>query len=42
VDPAQAEVSARELAKLPGEVVCFGHGEPILEQAGERLREALG
>jgi glyoxylase-like metal-dependent hydrolase (beta-lactamase superfamily II) len=41
VDPAQAEVSTRELAKLPAEVVCFGHGEPILERAGERLREAV-
>jgi glyoxylase-like metal-dependent hydrolase (beta-lactamase superfamily II) len=42
LDPAQAEASARELAKLPAEVACFGHGEPILEWAGERLREALG
>jgi hypothetical protein len=30
------------LAKLPAEVVCFGHSEPILERAGERLREAVG
>jgi glyoxylase-like metal-dependent hydrolase (beta-lactamase superfamily II) len=42
LDPAQAEASAWELAKLPAEVVCFGHGEPILERAGERLREAVG
>ena len=42
VDPEQAEASARKLAALPAEVACFGHGEPILEGAGERLREALG
>jgi glyoxylase-like metal-dependent hydrolase (beta-lactamase superfamily II) len=42
VDPDQAEASTRKLAALPVEVACFGHGEPILEGAGERLREALG
>ena len=42
VAPDQAEASARKLAALPVEVACFGHGEPILEGAGERLREALG
>ena len=42
LDAAQAEASARELANLPAEMVCFGHGEPILERAGERLREAVG
>ena len=42
MDTAQAEASARELVKLPAEVVCFGHGEPILERAGERLSEAVG
>jgi glyoxylase-like metal-dependent hydrolase (beta-lactamase superfamily II) len=42
LDAARAEASARELANLPAEVVCFGHGEPILERAGERLREAVG
>jgi glyoxylase-like metal-dependent hydrolase (beta-lactamase superfamily II) len=42
VDTARAEASARMLAKLPAEVICFGHGEPILERAGERLREAVG
>jgi glyoxylase-like metal-dependent hydrolase (beta-lactamase superfamily II) len=42
VDTARAEASAWELAKLPAEVICFGHGEPILERAGERLREAIG
>jgi glyoxylase-like metal-dependent hydrolase (beta-lactamase superfamily II) len=42
LDTAQAETSAREVAQLPVEVVCFGHGEPILVRAGERLREAMG
>jgi len=42
VDPDQAEASARELAALPAEVACFGHGAPILEGASQRLREALG
>jgi glyoxylase-like metal-dependent hydrolase (beta-lactamase superfamily II) len=42
VDPDGAEASARKLASLPVEIACFGHGEPILEGAGQRLREALG
>ena len=42
VDSPQAQASARELAALPAEVVCFGHGEPILEGAGEKMRAALG
>jgi glyoxylase-like metal-dependent hydrolase (beta-lactamase superfamily II) len=42
VDLSQARVSTRKLAALPTEVVCFGHGEPILERAGERMRAALG
>jgi glyoxylase-like metal-dependent hydrolase (beta-lactamase superfamily II) len=41
LDTVQAEASARKVAELPVEVVCFGHGEPILEQAGERLRQAV-
>ena len=42
VDPDQAEASARKLAGLPVEVACFGHGAPILEGAGQQLRQALG
>jgi len=42
LDATRAEASARMLAQLPAEVACFGHGEPILERAGERLREAVG
>jgi glyoxylase-like metal-dependent hydrolase (beta-lactamase superfamily II) len=42
LDPAQAQESARKLAQLPVEVLCFGHGEPILKGAGEKIREAVG
>jgi len=42
VDAKQAESSAKALAELPVEVVCFGHGDPILEGAQEKIREALG
>jgi glyoxylase-like metal-dependent hydrolase (beta-lactamase superfamily II) len=42
VDLSQARASTRKLAALPTEVVCFGHGEPILERAGARMRAALG
>lgn len=42
MDMAQATASARKLAALPLESVCFGHGAPILTGAGERLRAALG
>lgn len=42
VDTAQAEASARKVAGLPVETACFGHGEPILANAGEILRAALG
>jgi len=38
---AQVRESARRLAALPLEVVCFGHGEPILEEAEERLEALL-
>lgn len=42
VDTAQAATSARKVAGLPVETACFGHGEPILENAGEILRAAIG
>jgi glyoxylase-like metal-dependent hydrolase (beta-lactamase superfamily II) len=41
LDQEQAEASARELAGLELELICFGHGEPILEGAQEKLRAAL-
>jgi glyoxylase-like metal-dependent hydrolase (beta-lactamase superfamily II) len=41
LDIAQMRESARKLAALPVEVLCFGHGEPILAGAGERMREMV-
>jgi glyoxylase-like metal-dependent hydrolase (beta-lactamase superfamily II) len=41
LDVAQMRESARRLAALPVEVLCFGHGEPILRGAGDRLRVLL-
>ena len=38
----QARESAQKLASLPVEMLCLGHGEPILENAGERIRLAVG
>jgi glyoxylase-like metal-dependent hydrolase (beta-lactamase superfamily II) len=42
VDSPRAQASARKLTALPAEVVCFGHGEPILQGAGEKMRAVLG
>ena len=42
VDAAQARESVRRLLEMPIEVLCLGHGEPILEGAGRRIRELLG
>jgi glyoxylase-like metal-dependent hydrolase (beta-lactamase superfamily II) len=41
LDVAQMRESARKLAPLPVEVLCCGHGEPIVEGAGDRLRVLL-
>jgi len=41
VDVDLAAASARKVAALPAEVACFGHGEPILEGASERLGHAV-
>lgn len=41
VDMELAAASAQKVAALPAEVACFGHGEPILAGAGERLRDAV-
>ena len=38
---AQAQESARKLADLPVDVLCLGHGDPILEKVGERIRGAV-
>jgi glyoxylase-like metal-dependent hydrolase (beta-lactamase superfamily II) len=39
-DPAQAADSFRQLAKLEPEMVCFGHGEPLINDAAAKLRAA--
>jgi hypothetical protein len=35
IDPARNRATARRLAALRPEVVCFGHGEPLRD--GERF-----
>jgi glyoxylase-like metal-dependent hydrolase (beta-lactamase superfamily II) len=46
VDRTRAEVSARRLARFATdngvEIACFGHGEPVVGGAGERLRQLHG
>ena len=42
LDVPLARESARKLADLSVEVLCLGHGEPILENAQERIRVAVG
>lgn len=39
-DPSQAAASFRRLAELEPRLVCFGHGEPLTEDAAAGLREA--
>jgi glyoxylase-like metal-dependent hydrolase (beta-lactamase superfamily II) len=39
-DPGQAAASYRRLAALDCEIACFGHGEPITQDAAARLRAA--
>jgi glyoxylase-like metal-dependent hydrolase (beta-lactamase superfamily II) len=38
-DRARTVASFRRLATLDVETACFGHGEPIVSQAGDRMRE---
>lgn len=38
LDRARAAAAFRRLAALDSDVACFGHGEPVLSGAGERLR----
>jgi glyoxylase-like metal-dependent hydrolase (beta-lactamase superfamily II) len=42
VDREQARRSVRRLAGLEIEVLCTGHGAPILEDADERIAELIG
>jgi len=41
VDNAQARASVERLAELPIDVLCCGHGEPILEGANEKIEALL-
>jgi glyoxylase-like metal-dependent hydrolase (beta-lactamase superfamily II) len=41
VDDAQARASARRLAALDVEVLCCGHGEPVVGGAAGRIRALL-
>lgn len=41
-DKKQAKKSAHKLVMRPVKMAFFGHGEPILEQAGEKIKAALG
>jgi glyoxylase-like metal-dependent hydrolase (beta-lactamase superfamily II) len=40
VDPVQAVTSCKRQAHLDAEIACFGHGEPLTENAGAALRLA--
>lgn len=42
VDNGQARESVRKLSELPIDVLCCGHGEPILSEADEKMRALLG
>jgi glyoxylase-like metal-dependent hydrolase (beta-lactamase superfamily II) len=41
VDPAQARQTVHRLASLPVEMLCPGHGQPVLHGAGEMIRQLL-
>jgi glyoxylase-like metal-dependent hydrolase (beta-lactamase superfamily II) len=40
-DVAQARESVQHLADLPVEVLLCGHGDPILQDAGQRIRALI-
>lgn len=42
MDMAMARASVKHLAELAVEIVCPAHGEPILSQGGEALRQVAG
>ncbi|MGD2177350.1 MAG: MBL fold metallo-hydrolase [Anaerolineae bacterium] len=42
LDTAQARDSVRKLSTLPVQVLCCGHGEPILDGAAESIEAVLG
>ncbi len=40
-DISQAILSIQKLSELPIKVLCFGHGEPILDQAEDQIKTFL-
>jgi glyoxylase-like metal-dependent hydrolase (beta-lactamase superfamily II) len=42
LDTEQALAAARKLSGLPVQVLCCGHGEPILNDATRKMRHAFG
>jgi len=40
VDPIEAVASFKRQAQLDAEIACFGHGEPLVENAAAHLRAA--
>jgi glyoxylase-like metal-dependent hydrolase (beta-lactamase superfamily II) len=41
-DRARARESMVKLTQIPAEVVCFGHGEPLVDEAGAAAWRQLG
>jgi len=39
VDMEQNKESVKKLATLTPKILCFGHGEPIIENATQKLRD---
>jgi glyoxylase-like metal-dependent hydrolase (beta-lactamase superfamily II) len=42
VDTPKVAEAARKLASYDIDIACFGHGEPFVENAGERIRATIG
>lgn len=40
-DATQTEEAARKLASYPIDIACFGHGEPMSENAENKIREVI-
>jgi hypothetical protein len=41
LNPSQHRESIRRLAEFDAELLCSGHGDPILSGASKQIREAL-
>lgn len=42
VDPGEAEKSAQSLFELAVQVLCVGHGEPVVEEVGAKVEALFG